>query len=71
MIRETNGKTETQIKDHVRAVFGSACALGGVATLEQLQLKDFPVNATHKIVKADVQRVVLEHLQRRYASQKM
>jgi len=59
-----NGKSEAQIKDHVRAVFGRDYALGGMAELKQLGLIEFPVNQTHKIVKSKVQMAVVEHLKR-------
>ena len=59
-----NGKTEAQIKDHVRAVFGRDSALGGLASLKQLGLAEFPVNLTHKIIKSEVQTAVVKHLER-------
>lgn len=59
-----NGKTEAQIKEHVRSVFGSDYVLGGLASLEQLGLIEFPVNATHKVVKSEVHTAVLKYNQR-------
>ncbi|KAI1504053.1 hypothetical protein F5X99DRAFT_416845 [Biscogniauxia marginata] len=59
-----NGKTELQIKDHVRAVFGNDYALGGLASLKQLELVEFPLNPTHKIIKTEVQGAVAKHLKR-------
>lgn len=59
-----NGKTEAQIKDHVRTVFGRDYALGGLASLKQLGLVEFPLNSTHKIIKSEVQTVVAKHLKR-------
>lgn len=55
-----NGFTEDQIRGHVVSVFGDSYALGGVACLDQLGLLEYPVNATHKILKASVQRVVVD-----------
>ena len=57
-----NGKTEAEMKDHVRTVLGRNYALGGLATLEQLGLVDFPLNQTHKTIKSKVQTAVLKHL---------
>ncbi|KAI5922023.1 hypothetical protein F4810DRAFT_712059 [Camillea tinctor] len=37
-----NGKTEQQIKDHVRIVLGKDYALGGLASMKQLELVEFP-----------------------------
>lgn len=59
-----NDKTEAQIKDHVRAVFGRDYALGGLASLKQLGLVEFPLNPTHKIIKSEIQTAVVTHLKR-------
>ncbi|KAH8807228.1 putative amp dependent CoA ligase [Xylogone sp. PMI_703] len=62
-LRSLNGKTEAQIKDHVRAVFGRDYTLGGLVTLKQLGLAEFPLNPTHKIIKSEVQAAVLKYLE--------
>jgi 4-coumarate--CoA ligase len=54
--------TAEQIKEHVRAVLGANNALGGVVALKQLGLVEFPFNATHKVVKTDVQAAVIKYL---------
>ena len=59
-----NGKTSTEVKDHVRAVFGPGYALSGLASLKQLELVDFPLNQTHKIIKSEVQAAVMRYLER-------
>lgn len=59
-----NGKTEAQIKDHVRAVLGRDYALGGLALLKQLGFVDFPLNATHKIIKSEVLTAAIQYLRR-------
>lgn len=59
-----NDKTEGQIKDLVRAVFGRDYGLGGLASLKQLGLVEFPLNPTHKIIKSEVQTAVVKHLER-------
>jgi 4-coumarate--CoA ligase len=59
-----NGKTQEQVKEHVRSVFGKDYALGGLASLKELGLLEFPVNQTHKIVKSKVQEDVERHLSR-------
>lgn len=59
-----NGKTEAQTKDHVRAVLGRDYALGGLALLKQLGFVDFPLNATHKIIKSEVQTAAIQYLRR-------
>ncbi|KAF2017039.1 putative amp dependent CoA ligase [Aaosphaeria arxii CBS 175.79] len=56
--------TNEQIKDHIRAILGRDYALGGVVELKQLGLVDFPVNATHKIIKTDIQSAVARYLQK-------
>ena len=57
-----NGKTEVQIKDHVRTVFGRDYALRGLASLKQLELVDFPLNQTHKVIKSELQATVMRHI---------
>lgn len=57
-----NGKTKAQIKEHVRAVFGRDYALGGLASLKEVGLVEFPLNQTHKIIKSDVQTAVLKYV---------
>ncbi|KAH9828157.1 4-coumarate--CoA ligase 2 [Teratosphaeria destructans] len=52
------GKNEEEVKQRVRDLFGAAYALGGVATLEQLDLDCFPVNSTDKIMKIELQKMV-------------
>ncbi|KKK23173.1 hypothetical protein ARAM_002144 [Aspergillus rambellii] len=64
VLASLNGKTEAQIKQHVIRSFGQKYALGGVSTLEQLGLREFPVNATHKLIKADVQSAVAKYFTR-------
>lgn len=64
MVSSYNGKTQTQIKNHVRDVLGKDYALGGVASLKQLGLIEFPLNATHKIIKSRVQIALAEYLKR-------
>jgi 4-coumarate--CoA ligase len=53
-----------QVKEHIRAELGKDYALGEVVSLKQLGFKEFPVNATHKIIKSDVQDAVLKYLRR-------
>ena len=62
LLSSYNGKTETQIKDYVRVVFDRDYALGGLASLKQLGLVTFPLNATHKVVKSEVQTAVVKYL---------
>ena len=60
-----NGKNEYEIKRHVRNVLGRDYALGGVTSLKQLGLHEFPVNPTHKVIKSEVQTAVMRDLNRR------
>ena len=57
-----SGKTEASIKNHVEAVFGRDYALGGLVSLKQLGLVEFPLNSTHKIIKSEVQTAVVKYL---------
>lgn len=56
MVDRWRGFTEDRIKDHVSRLLGKHYALTGVASLARVGLEDFPVNATHKIIKPDVER---------------
>lgn len=58
------GKSDVEIKDHVRAALGPDYVPGGVASLEQLGLADFPVNKTRKIIRSEVQQAVLNLLKK-------
>ena len=62
VLNSYDGKTEVQIKDHVRAVFGKDYALGGLASLKQLGVIEFPLNPTHKIIKSELQTIVIRYL---------
>ena len=59
-----NGKNEAEIKAHVRAVFGKDYAIGGLASLKQLGLVEFPLNPTHKVIKSEVQVAAQKHAAR-------
>ncbi|KAJ6279554.1 hypothetical protein J3E71DRAFT_363972 [Bipolaris maydis] len=56
----TNVSVE-QVKQHVCTAIGDEYALGGVVCLKQLGLARFPVNATHKIIKSELQEAVLKY----------
>ena len=51
VVQQLGGTSEQQIKQCVLDVFGKDYALGGLCTLQQLGLADFPRNATDKIMK--------------------
>jgi acyl-coenzyme A synthetase/AMP-(fatty) acid ligase len=53
-----------QVKQHIRVTLGEYYAVREIICLKQLGLVRFPVNATHKIVKSEVQDAVLEYLKR-------
>ncbi|KAL4784962.1 hypothetical protein BJX76DRAFT_367259 [Aspergillus varians] len=62
VLERFTGKVEARIKRHVVRTLGKHYALRGVVFLQQLGLSKFPVNATHKIVRAEVEEAVLRHL---------
>lgn len=62
VLNTLNGKSPTEIEDHVRRTLGDDYAPGGLMTLRQIGMEKFPVNATYKIVKQEVQRAVLQSL---------
>ncbi len=63
MLSNSNDKNEDDIENHIRRVFGEGYALRGSSSLKQIGLHEFPVNATHKIMKFEVQKAVMEHLE--------
>ena len=56
--------TAEEVKRHVLTVLGRDYALGGVVPLKQLGLVEIPVNATHKVMKSEVQAAVASYVQR-------
>ncbi|KAF3023684.1 hypothetical protein E8E14_013665 [Neopestalotiopsis sp. 37M] len=62
VVSDLNGRLCDQINTEVKWVLGEEYALAGVATLKQLELDAFPVNATHKVVKFEVQKAVMNFL---------
>ncbi|KAK8076019.1 hypothetical protein PG994_003291 [Apiospora phragmitis] len=59
-----DGKSEAQIKKHVREALGRDYALAGLASLKQLGLVEFPLNQTHKVIRSELRSVVLKYLDR-------
>ncbi|KAH8785764.1 putative amp dependent CoA ligase [Diaporthe sp. PMI_573] len=52
--------TADDIVQHVKRCLGKEYMLYGVASLAHVGLKEFPVNATHKIIKGEVEEAVRE-----------
>lgn len=63
VLSSLNGKTDEEIKSHLSRTFGKDYALGGLCTLDEVGLSEFTVNATHKIIRSEVENAV----QRRYS----
>ena len=62
VLSNLNEKEGDDIKDHVWRVFGEDYTLRGLSSLKQIGFHEFPVNATHKIMKFEVQEAVIKHL---------
>ncbi|KAK0644861.1 4-coumarate--CoA ligase 2 [Lasiodiplodia hormozganensis] len=58
VLSSLNGKTQKEIKSYILRTLGKGYALGGLATLEEVGLSEFTVNATHKIVRSEVEKAV-------------
>ncbi|KAL1868129.1 hypothetical protein Daus18300_006111 [Diaporthe australafricana] len=58
VLRSLEGFTADQIVRHVKRCLGEEYSLFGVASLTQVGLTEFPVNATHKVIKAEVEMAV-------------
>ncbi|KAJ5448544.1 AMP-dependent synthetase/ligase [Penicillium cf. griseofulvum] len=62
VLSDLTGKTEDQIRSHVVDILGQDYWLDRILSLQQIELSGFPVNATHKVVRSEVQRAVAEYL---------
>ena len=62
VVSDLTDKTEDQIRSHVVDVLGQDYSLDRILSLRQLGLSKFPVNATHKVVRSEVQRAVAAYL---------
>ncbi|KAF2161264.1 hypothetical protein M409DRAFT_69872 [Zasmidium cellare ATCC 36951] len=58
VVKGLGGKTEEEVKRRVEEMFGRDYAVGSVVTLEQLGRREFPLNATGKIIKREVVELV-------------
>jgi hypothetical protein len=58
-------RTQDEIKAHVQDTLGELYILDDVLLLKQIGLEKFPVNATHKIMKPDVQKAVMNYVETR------
>ncbi|KAK5701096.1 hypothetical protein LTR17_022893 [Elasticomyces elasticus] len=62
VLQRYNGRCEAEIKQCIIDVFGKDYQLAGAASLEQLGLDAFPLTATSKVVKFELQKVVQAYL---------
>jgi hypothetical protein len=58
VVSSYNGKSQEQIRNRIREALGKDYALGGIASLDQLGLLDFPLNSTHKVIRSEIQSAV-------------
>ncbi|KAI0145389.1 acetyl-CoA synthetase-like protein [Xylariaceae sp. FL1272] len=59
VLGELQRATESQVREQVVRTLGASYALAGIATLQQLGLAAYPVSATHKVLKGEVQKCVM------------
>ncbi|KAK5681851.1 hypothetical protein LTS10_006384 [Elasticomyces elasticus] len=64
VLQSFNGRSEAEIKQCIIDVFGKDYQLAGAASLEQLGLDAFPLTATSKVVKFELQKAVQVYLDR-------
>jgi 4-coumarate--CoA ligase len=62
VVRRLNGKTKGEIQAYVVQALGSDYALRDVCTLKDIGLDRFPLNATYKVIKPDIEVAVARHL---------
>lgn len=63
VLRSLGGKSPRDIDQHVEEVLGEQYSLSGLVTFEELGLTEFPVNATHKIMRSEVEALLLKYLE--------
>ncbi|KAI1324428.1 acetyl-CoA synthetase-like protein [Xylariaceae sp. FL0255] len=62
VVSTLDGFAEDGVQAHVVETLGEAYALRGVASLAQLGLAAYPVSATHKVLKLEVQQLVMQFM---------
>jgi 4-coumarate--CoA ligase len=62
VVRRLNGKTKDEIQRHVLQALGDDYAPKDICSLEEIGLGRFPLNATYKVIKPDVEAAVARHL---------
>lgn len=62
-----NGKTVEEVKQQVVDVVGKDYAIAGISTLDELGLSAFPLNATGKVLKRELEGPVLQYMSRMQA----
>ncbi|KAK2767072.1 putative NRPS-like protein biosynthetic cluster [Arachnomyces sp. PD_36] len=63
VLGSSNSKSEDEIKSNIQQILGKAYVPAGLFSLKQIGLEKAPVNATHKVVKTEVRRALLRHLE--------
>lgn len=61
-MQDLGSKTKDEVEEEIIKIFGPDSALGGVATLKELGLSEFPLNPTGKIMKRDLEKPVADFL---------
>jgi acyl-CoA synthetase (AMP-forming)/AMP-acid ligase II len=64
ILESLNGKTENEIKQRVLDVFSPDYALAGTVTIKELGLDSFPLNASDKIMRTELEKLAKSYFQR-------
>lgn len=64
VVRSLEGINVDDIIKRVKQCLGNEYMLSGMASLSQVGLKEFPVNTTHKIIKAEIEKAVMQMIKR-------
>jgi len=62
VLRSFAGRSPDDINDYVERMLGKHYSLSGLLTLKHLGLDEFPINSTHKVMKSEVQKAVLQFI---------
>lgn len=65
VVSSLDGRPKVEVSAHIEGTFGQAYVLGNVLELNEVGLADWPINASGKMMRTEVQQAVLNHLKAR------
>lgn len=68
VVQSLGERSKDGVRQHILELFGKDYALAGVASLDELGLESFPLNATGKVMKIELQKLVERYLQNKQSA---